>query len=216
MRSDSQLQQDVIDQLSWAPDVEHGHIGVTARDGVVTLIGHVPSYAMKLAAERLTRGVKGVKAVAQEIDVRLPSEPKTSDDEIAGRIVRLFEWDARIPEDKISVKVERGYVTLTGEVEWNYQKQAAYTAAGRISGVRGVASYITVQPKPAPADLHERILAALKRSSEVDASTITVRVDGGKVTLGGAVRGWNERRTAEAAAWAAPGVLAVEDEIILA
>ncbi|WEK43210.1 MAG: BON domain-containing protein [Candidatus Sphingomonas colombiensis] len=216
MKTDSELQQDVLDELTWAPEIEQGHVGVTARDGVVTLSGNVPSYAMKIAAERLARRVKGVKAIAEEIKVHLANDPKTSDEEIAERIVRIFTWDALIPANAIQVKVERGYVTLTGEVEWNYQKQAAYKAAGRIGGVLGVASYITVRARPTPHDVRERILAALKRSSEVDASTIEVRIDGGKVRLSGAVRGWNERRTAEAAAWAAPGVVAVEDEIMLA
>lgn len=216
MKTDSQLQQDVVEELGWAPDVEYGHIGVAAHSGVITLTGHVPNYAMKMAAERAARRVMGVKAVAQEIEVRFASDPKTSDDEIAQRILSLFAWDVSIPDDKITVKVEKGYVTLGGEVEWNYQKQAAYKAAGRINGVLGVLSYLTVRSRPAAFDVRERIVAALKRSAEVDAAGIDVRVDGSTVKLGGAVHAWNERRIAEAAAWAAPGVLHVEDNIVLA
>lgn len=216
MKTDSQLQKDVVDELSWAPDVEHGHIGVAARGGVITLTGHVPNYAMKIAAERAARRVHGVKAVAQEIEVRFASEPKSSDDEVAQRILNLFAWDATIPDDKIQVKVEKGYVTLTGEVDWNYQKQAAWKAAGRISGVKGVMSSITVRERPTAYDIRERIIAALKRSAEVDAKSIDVHVEGSTVKLQGAVHAWNERRIAEAAAWAAPGVLRVEDNIVLA
>ncbi len=216
MKTDSVLQADVLEELSWAPDIEHGHIGVTAHKGVVTLTGHVPNYAMKSAAERAAKRVKGVKAVAQEVEVRLPSAPKTTDEEIAERIVRLFSWDVTIPDDRIQVKVEKGFVTLTGEVDWNYQKLAAYNAAGKISGVRGVASYLNVHSRPTASDVRDRIVAALKRSSALDATSIDVRVDGSKVSLGGAVHGWNERRIAEAAAWAAPGVISVEDNIVFA
>lgn len=216
MKTDSQLQQDVIEELSWAPNIEHGHIGVTAHGGVITLSGHVPNYAMKLAAEHAARRVRGVKAVAENIEVRLPGDPKTSDDEIAQRIVKLFSWDVTIPDDKIQVKVENGYVTLTGEVEWNYQKEAAYKAVARIGGVLGVASYLTVRSRPSALDVRERIVAALKRSADVDAGAIQVDVEGSTVKLRGAVHGWNERRIAEAAAWAAPGVLTVEDDIVLA
>ena len=216
MKTDSQLQKDVVEELNWAPDVEHGHIGVAAHKGVITLTGHVPNSAMKIAAERAARRVLGVKAVAQEIEVRFPDDPKTSDDEIAQRILSLFAWDVSIPDRKIQVKVEKGYVTLTGEVEWNYQKQAAWKAAGRINGVKGVMNYLTVRQRPAAFDVRERIIAALKRSAEVDAGAIDVHVDGSTVRLGGSVHGWNERRIAEAAAWAAPGVLKVEDNIILA
>lgn len=216
MKTDSQLQKDVIDEFSWAPDIEHGHIGVTARDGVITLSGHVPNYAMKLAAERAARRVHGVKAVAQEIEVRFASDPKTSDDEIAQRIVHMFAWNVSIPDDKIKVKVEKGYVTLIGEVDWNYQKLAAWRAASQINGVLGVMNNLTVRQRATAHDVREKIIAALKRSAEVDANAIEVRVDGSTVRLGGSVHGWNERRVAEQAAWAAPGVLSVEDNIVLA
>ncbi|MDG5488807.1 BON domain-containing protein [Sphingomonas sp. BGYR3] len=216
MKTDTQLQKDVVEELSWAPDVEHGHIGVAAHGGVITLSGHVPNYAMKMAAEHAARRVIGVKAVAQEIEVRFASDPKTSDEEIAQRILSLFAWDVSIPDRRVQVKVEKGYVTLTGEVDWHYQKQAASKAAGRISGVKSVVNSLNVRERPAAFDVRERIIAALKRSAEVDANSIEVSVDGSTVRLGGWVRAWNERRIAEAAAWAAPGVLRVDDNIVLA
>lgn len=216
MKTDSQLQRDVLDELSWEPEVDHAHIGVTARSGVVTLTGHVPNYVQKMAAERATKRVKGVKAVAEEIEVRFGHDPQTSDEEIAERILQLFRWDVSVPDDRIQVKVEHGAVTLTGEVGWNYQKEAARAAAARISGVRGVYNAITVKPHVSAGDVRERIMAAIKRSSALDAAAIDVRVEGGTVKLSGNVHGWNERRIAEQAAWAAPGVSRVEDEIVFA
>jgi osmotically-inducible protein OsmY len=216
MKTDSQLQRDVLDELSWEPEVDHAHIGVAANQGVVTLTGHVPSYLQKIAAERAAKRVKGVKAVAEEIEVRFAFDPKTSDDEIAARIVQLFKWDISVPDDRIQVKVEKGYVTLTGEVDWNFQKTAAKAAAGRISGVTGVYNAVTVRARVSAGDVRERIMAAIKRSSALDAASIDVSVEGGTVKLRGNVHGWNERRIAENAAWAAPGVTKVEDQIVFA
>lgn len=216
MKTDSQLQRDVLDELSWEPEVDHAHIGVAANQGVVTLTGHVPSYLQKIAAERAAKRVKGVKAVAEEIEVRFAFDPKTSDDEIAARIVQLFNWDISVPDDRIQVKVEKGYVTLTGEVDWNFQKTAAKAAAGRISGVTGVYNAVTVRARVSAGDVRERIMAAIKRSSALDAASIDVTVEGGTVKLRGNVHGWNERRIAENAAWAAPGVTKVKDQILFA
>ncbi|MCW3846027.1 BON domain-containing protein [Sphingomonas sp. LB-2] len=216
MKTDSQLQRDVLDELSWEPEVEHAHIGVTANQGVVTLTGHVPSYLQKIAAERAAKRVKGVKAVAEEIEVRFAFDPKTSDDEIAARIVQLFRWDVSVPDDRIQVVVSKGMVTLTGEVDWNYQKEAARAAAARISGVRSVYNAITVRARASAGDVRDRIMAAIKRSAALDAASIDVKVQGSTVKLRGNVHGWNERRIAENAAWAAPGVTKVEDEIVLA
>lgn len=216
MKTDSELQKDVLEELKWAPEVEHAHIGVAADQGVVTLTGHVPSYLQKVAAERAAKRVKGVKAVAEEIEVRFPFDPKTSDDEIAGRIVQLFGWDVSVPDDCIQVVVSHGHVTLTGEVDWNYQKEAAKAAVGRISGVRSVHNSITVRARASVGDVRDRIMAAIKRSSALDAAAIDVSVEGGTVKLRGNVHGWNERRIAENAAWGAPGVTKVEDNIVLA
>lgn len=216
MKSDSQLQRDVMDELKWDPKVDHSQIGVTAKGGVVTLSGFVPTYAEKMVAEKATRRVKGVRAIAEEIEVRFASDPKTSDAEIAKRILDSFAWDVTVPEDRLTVKVEHGWVTLSGRVDWHYQKLAAHKVAGRISGVKGIGNLIEVQSRPSVTDVRDRIMAAFKRSSVVDASHINVLVDGNTVKLGGKVQGWNERQVAERAAWSAPGVTQVEDNIILA
>jgi len=217
MKTDSELQRDVLDELAFEPMVDHAHIGVAAKGGVVTLTGHVPNYAQKMAAERAATRVKGVKAIAEEIEVRFASDPKTSDDEIAERILDVFRWDVTVPDDRLKVRVEHGWVTLSGDVEWNYQKKAAQAAAGRIGGVKGVSNGIEVrQAQPSPWDVRERIKAAIKRQSALDASDIDVSVTGHTVKLSGEVHGWNERRVAEQAAWSAPGVTRVEDEIVFA
>jgi osmotically-inducible protein OsmY len=215
MKTDSQLQRDVMDELVWEPRVDHAHIGVAAKDGVVTLSGFVSNYAQKMAAEKATKRVQGVRAIAEEIQVRFASDPKTSDAEIAERILDLFKWDVTIPDDKISVKVERNWVTLTGKTDWNYQKEAARRAAGRISGVLGVTNLIEVDQQPSPSNVRDLIMAAVKRASDVDANSIRVTTEGHKVTLSGKVHGWYERQIAERAAWAAPGVTRVEDNIVV-
>jgi osmotically-inducible protein OsmY len=216
MKSDSQLQHDVLEELKWAPEFDHSHIGVTARNGVITLTGYVPDYVQKVAAEKAARRVFGVEGIAQDIEVRYASDPKTSDAEIAERILNLFRWDVAIPDARLKVKVEHGYVTLTGQVDWNYQREAASKAAGRISGVRAVSNLIEVEAHSSSFDIRERIMAAFKRSSALDASALDINVQGGTVKLSGHVRGWDERRIAENAAWSAPGVTRVEDNIVLA
>lgn len=215
MKSDMQLQRDVMDELAWIPNVEHANIGVAAIGGVVTLTGFVDSYAQKMAAEHAAAGVLGVQAIAEELKVRLPGDAQISDTDIAGQIVKLFSWNVSIPNDKVSVKVEQNWVTLGGTVEWNYQREAAHKAAGHISGVLGVTDNISVRNSPSPTDVRERILAAFKRSSDIDGSSIKVVADSGTVTLGGKVHGWHERGIAERAAWAAPGVEHVEDNILV-
>lgn len=215
MKTDSQLQRDVMDELAWEPRVDHAHIGVTAKEGVVTLSGFVSNYAQKLAAEQATKRVAGVKAIAEEIEVRFASDPKTSDPEIAKRILDMFKWDVTIPNDKIEVKVERNWVTLSGHVDWNYQKDAAKRAAGKISGVLGVTNLIDVKHAASPANVRELIMAAVRRASDADASTIRVEAEGNTVKLTGKVHGWHERQVAEQAAWSAPGVARVEDYIVV-
>jgi osmotically-inducible protein OsmY len=216
MKTDSELQRDVMDELKFEPRIDHSQIGVTAKSGVVTLTGFVPSYAQKVAAEHAARRVKGVKAIAEEIEIRFPSDPKTSDAEIAQRILDVFAWDVTIPNEKIKVKVERGWVTLTGEVEWHYQKDTAQKAAGKIAGVKGISNLIEVHAQPSTVDVHDRIMSAFKRSSTLDASAINIAVEGSTVKLSGRVHGWNERKIAENAAWSAPGVTKVEDNILFA
>jgi osmotically-inducible protein OsmY len=215
MKTDSQLQRDVQDELKWEPQVDHSQIGVAAKDGVVTLSGLVPSYAQKVAAEKAARRVSGVRAIAEEIEVRFASDPKTSDGEIAQRILDIFRWDVTMP-DHLTVKVEHGRVTIGGTVDWNFEKTAAFKAASRINGVIGVTNLIAVRSRPTSPDIRERIVSAFKRSSLLDADSIDVDVQGSTVRLSGRVHGWNERKVAERAAWSAPGVTRVEDEIVLA
>jgi osmotically-inducible protein OsmY len=215
MKTDSQLQQDVMDELQWEPRVDHANIGVAAKDGIITLSGFVPSYASKIAAEKAARRVKGVRGLAEEIEVRFPSDPKTADPEIAKRIADLFEWSATVPKDKIAVKVEHGWVTLTGTVPWHYQRVAAKDAVARINGVKGVTNLVDVRTSPSTSDVRDRIVAAFKRAADLDASTITVLTDGDTVRLGGKVHSWHERQIAERAAWAAPGVSRIEDNIMV-
>ncbi|MEP7005748.1 MAG: BON domain-containing protein [Sphingomonas bacterium] len=216
MKTDSQLQRDVIAELEWDPIVHHTDIGVGVVAGVVTLSGFVHSFAEKMAAEAAARRVAGVRALAEELKVRHPSDAKTADSEIARRILDLLAWDALVPSDRITIKVEQGWVTLAGTVDWFYQKDAARHAAGKIHGVIGISNLVALRQVPTANNVRERIEAAFKRSADIDAESLTVLTDGGKVTLGGRVRVWREREIAERAAWAAPGVTSVEDHIIVA
>lgn len=207
------MQEDVMNELQWEPRVEHTHIGVAAKDGVITLSGYVASFAEKLAAEKAASRVKGVRGLAEEIEIRLPSEAKTTDPEIAKRIADMFDWSAQIPKGWISVKVEHGWVTLSGQVDGHFQRKSAYDLASRISGVKGVSNLVEVKAVPSPYDVRERIIAAFKRNADLDAQTITVTAEGNTVKLSGKVHAWYERQIAERAAWAAPGVNRIEDNI---
>lgn len=209
---DKTLRLDIIDELDFEPSIESSAIAVSVVDGVVTLSGHVDSYAEKLAAERTVSRVKGVKAIAMELEVRLASRPKTSDDEIAKRCLDVLKWNVWTSET-MKVKVEHGWVTLSGSVDWAYQRQAAERAVNRLSGVRGVSNLIAIKPALSPSHIREKIEKAFLRNAELEADRITVRADQGKVTLEGQVKTWHERQIAEQAAWAAPGVTSVEDRI---
>ena len=212
-KSDVMLQQDVIDELDWEPSVNAANIGVTVKDGVVTLTGSVPHYAEKRAAEQAALRVSGVKAVAEEIEVRLPSSKKRTDTDIATAVVAALKWHVYLPEDALKVKVEDGIVTLDGEVEWQFQKEKAVDVVRPLTGVRGVFNLIKVTPRVSPAGVKEKIRKALERTADEDAGHITVEVDRGEVTLGGDVRTWVEREDAIRAAWSAPGVRAVTNHI---
>ena len=215
MISEHQLRQDVLDELEYEPSVNAAHIGVGVNAGVVTLTGFVSSYSEKLAAERAARRVKGVKAIAEEIEIRLPSDKKVADDEIAGRAVDILKWRVGFPANRISVKVEKGIVTLTGDVDWRYQKSEAEAVVHNLAGVAGVANLIRVNSAVQVPEVKEKIQKALHRSADLDASRITVQIDGGKVVLGGKVHASYERDIAERAAWSAPGVTEVQDHILI-
>lgn len=217
MRADTQLQQDILDELDFEPSVNAAHIGVAVRNGVVTLNGHVGSYAEKLAVEHAVRRIKGVHGIAQEIDVRYPSDKKTADDEIAGRALSILKWNAVVPYDVVQVKVQDGWVTLTGQVEWQFQRSAAENEIRKLSGVAGLTNEIAIKPQVRPADVKRKIEDALKRSAEVEAKGIMVSSLGdGRVALEGKVHDWQERDAVKRAAWSAAGVLAVDDRLQIA
>jgi len=213
MISDYKLRQDVIDELDFEPSLDASHIAVGVHDGVVTLTGSVSSYADKLAAERTVRRVFGVRAIAQEIEIRLPSDKKTGDDEIAKRAADILRWRVGVPADRITIKVEKGVVALGGEVDWQFQRKQAENAVHDLTGVLEITNLIRVNARPQVPVIKEKIQQALRRSAELDASHVTVRAEGGKVILGGTVHAWYERDLAEQAAWSAPGVTEVQDRI---
>jgi osmotically-inducible protein OsmY len=215
MSEELKLQQRVIDELEFDPAVNAAHIGVSVRGSVVTLTGHVETFSEKFAAERAVRRVKGVTAVAQEIEVHLPADRKTADDEIAQRAVKILEWDVSIPVNMVKVKVEHGIVTLTGDVDWAFQRAEAEYDVRKLGGVKSVVNAIAVRPKLRAADVREKLISAFERNADVEAGRITVDVVDGKVVLGGKVNSWSEREAAERAAWSIPGVAAVEDRIML-
>jgi osmotically-inducible protein OsmY len=214
MSNDAMLKQSVLDELKWEPSVTAAHIGVIAKDGVITLSGHVENYAEKHAAETAVGRVKGVKAVAEELEVRLPFDTKRGDDAIAAAAIDRLAWDVSVPRDAVRVKVEKGWVTLTGQVGWHYQREAAEQDVRRLFGVIGVSNQTTVKPRPDASNISDNIVDALHRTW-FDPKTVTVTTEGGKVRLTGTVHSWRDREMAESTAWAAPGATTVENDIAI-
>jgi osmotically-inducible protein OsmY len=216
MKSDSGLKRDVENELKWEPSVNEAHIGVSVKDGIVTLSGHVPSYAEKYGAEKAAKRVYGVKAVADELDVKVPGSIKRTDEDIAQACVDALKANYSVPDEKIKVVVNNGWVTLEGEVEWQYQREAATNAVRYLTGMRGVSNDIKIKVRVTPKDVKDQIEAAFKRSAEIDARRVGVDVHDGRVVLHGSVSSWSEREQAQKAAWAAPGVTVVDNQIMVA
>lgn len=213
---DLELKKSVESELNFEPSINAAEIGVAVKNGVVTLSGRVPSYWEKVSTERAAARVSGVKAVANELEVRLPGSSERTDEDIAQAAVDTLRWSVLVPQDRIKVKVSKGWITLEGNVDWQYQKSAAEKAVRKLYGVLGVSNLIEVKPQVSKAEVKTSIEAALKRLAEVDANRIRVDTEDGKVVLSGSVRSWFEREEAERAAWAAPGVRSVEDRIAIA
>lgn len=213
MKSDTQLQKDVLDELRWEPSISEKEIAVAVKDGVVTLGGYVQTYAQKRAAEYAVAKVAGVKAVAEDIQVKLPTSTQRSDTEIAHAVINALKWDTEVPDELIKVKVEHGWVTLSGALDFFYQKTAAERCVRFLTGVKGVTNLISVKRGVTTSKVTENIEAALKRRAEVDAGMIKVDALDGKVTLKGSVHSWLELKEAENAAWATPGVWSVVDRL---
>ncbi|CAI8702792.1 hyperosmotically inducible periplasmic protein [Pseudomonas chlororaphis] len=214
--SDLNLRKFILEELEFQPDIDAANIGVTVENGVVTLTGHVNSYAQKISAERAVKGIKGVRALAEEIQVRLEKGAGTADDTIANRALNILNWSSGVPEGDIKIMVQNGWITLEGEVDWQYQKETAERAVRKLSGVVGVDNQLTLRPRVDAGDIRQRIEDALKRNAEIDAKAIHIKVDGDVVKLEGKVHLWRERQIAERAAWSVPGVRKVDDHLLIA
>jgi osmotically-inducible protein OsmY len=215
MKSDSEIERDVREELQWDPDLNAEDIAVSVKDGVVTLAGFTRSYTDRLEAEAAAKRVAGVHAVANDIEVRLPAIDQRPDPDIARDAVAALKSQLPISHDKIKVIVKDGWITLEGSAEWQYQKTTAESAVRKIKGVKGVTNVVQLKPAVQPTDIQRKIQEAFKRSAEVDADRITVEAKGSEVILKGTVRSWTEREEAERVAWSAPGVTHVEDRIVV-
>lgn len=210
-KTDKELHRDVVEELTWQPSIREAEIGVSVKDGVATLSGFVETYAQKRAAERAAMAVGGVRSVAEGLKVRVTGTHSRSDTAIAHQSANALDWDVEVPRGAIKTRVEDGWVTLEGEVEWQFQREAAVRAIRNLAGVKDVSNLITLRAHSSTADVTSRIKAALHRSAEKGAQTVQVETHDGTVTLRGAVQSWGQRRDVERAAWAATGVTRVDD-----
>ncbi len=213
MKTDTSIQKDVIEELKWEPSVNHEHIGVAVDEGIVTLSGTVPTFIEKHNAEVAVQRVAGVKAIVEKIEVKLPGSLVRDDQEIAKAIINQFQWSSLIPKDHIKAKVSNGWVTLSGEVVWEYQRKAAEKLVRELTGVKLISNNIVIKPKLIAADLKDKIEKALLRAAARESKQIDIEVRGSHVTLSGVVRSFAEMRAVEGAAWGAPGVTEVQDNL---
>lgn len=214
--NDKELRKLVIDELEFDPSIDAADIGVAAENGVVTLSGHVSDYIQKIAAERATWRVKGVKGIAQKIEVRLPGDKRQNDDEIAQRALNILAWNTVVPKNCVRVKVSDGWVTLSGDVRWNYQREAAANEIWKLGGVKGVTNSIQLQSMVQVGDVKQRIQDALKRHAEVEADEVHVDVrEDGMIRLDGRVENWRELQAVKRAVWSAPGVQSIDDHLVI-
>jgi osmotically-inducible protein OsmY len=215
MKNSSDLQRDVLDQLKWEPGLTAGEIGVSVHDGVATLTGHVTSYTQKTSVEKAAKRVAGVKGIANDLVIKLPSSKERDDTDIAEAAVHALKWHTSVPEDRVRVTVRSGWINLEGEVDWFYQKDAAERAVRDLTGVKGVSNLITLKPHATVAEVREKIEAAFKRSAAIDARGVSVEIIGRRAILRGTVTSWNEHEEAEWAAWSAPGIDYVDNRLVV-
>lgn len=215
MKTDSELKQDVLSELLWDPLVPEARVGVSVSYGVVTLTGHLDSYSEKVAARRAAERVSGVKAVAVELEVIPAGVHQRSDTEIAAAVQHALSWNTSVPQDRVKVTVENGWVTLGGELDWNFQRRALERMIRPLKGVAGIIDNIELKSLPLPTNLSSRIQDALTRQAMREAKRIEIEVDGSVVTLRGHVHSWAERNAAEGVTWAAPGVTRVNNQLTI-